>query len=50
MAVDTGSSEREDETKICPNCGHEMVKIGDIWVCPECEYHSDADPEHGTFR
>ncbi len=20
------------------------------WVCPECEYHGNKDPEKGTYR
>lgn len=34
----------------CPNCGHEMIKVFNEWVCPECEYHTGQDPLKGSFR
>jgi|GEM_PF-7115140 predicted amidophosphoribosyltransferase len=35
----------------CPNCGSRLEKIGNQWICPECEYHTEkGTPAKGTFR
>lgn len=38
----------------CPNCGNELKRFLDEWVCIECEYHSTLPPskkiEKGSFR
>jgi predicted amidophosphoribosyltransferase len=36
---------------ICPNCGADMERIEEEWVCPECEYHTEKRrPARGSFR
>ncbi|MEM7816449.1 MAG: hypothetical protein QXZ20_00890 [Candidatus Aenigmatarchaeota archaeon] len=50
------SMKKEKNKKIekCPNCGYQLKRFLDEWVCIECEYHSPLPPskkiEKGSFR
>ena len=39
---DKDSSGNKKETKVCPECGSNMMKKGYTWVCENCKHEMPA--------